>query len=810
MTVLGLRADFNKFGTYFKYKMKGLSACTIMQMILGLLSYPFLLTVAALYLDVRRQREEASQLRMEMIQNQELYYALCDKENMLEMFTGLVMVICVLALIGIFLMNLITMLNAFRWLYRKNIVDMDYSLPVTSDTRFWGDFLAGFLSATVPHIISVIIGMLLLNLPAFALAIGEQFEIFRSTAIGLMWTGVAASVMFYCFSLLIASCCGGAGHARLMPILLSLAVPVVHWFTMMLSMIGAYGYDCLSSVNDYITVAGTSPCGMLFLAALSMLDSELFGIANDNYVYLLLRPEVLIPFVLITLASVVGAYLLVKVRRAERVGSAYVFKAAKYIFQTIITLAIVMIFALVAVQSLADCTLSETAPTIIFGALFVTFAVYIAMEAASNGGVKGLHWGILRYAVTIAGSAVICFALICSEGFGVGYRVPNPDDAVIAGVNFGTLSFDSDFEQPENIRLVTEAQKALKKEKPYSNVFEGIKNGYCGSHFRYRDSEYQVAFRYRMKNGSEKNYYFYITKEENDNIVKTLTVPEKFLSSYQYLICMDYGYNVNRAEAFVTGISSDAGKNYSALKSELSVQELYDAIAADAQKVTFDLVNQAEAGIYEKELVLSLKYKETALSEVTLNIFPWFDNTISLLKQHGYDVDFSIDMSRFSTAFLIRSEGAPIEMREYLLSYISIADLYGLAGDPAWDVYAMRQGMYGYYEEYYIKNGEEYVVETTVTDEDKEQAHNNLKVNYDNLTVVALDPADPIVSEIAANSSSNIDRLAGIDKTCYLLVLTTAVSDDLLHEDNTIFEKYNMTLHVCENYNDRAEEILNR
>lgn len=177
-------------------------------------------------------------------------------------------VIGILCLVGLFVFTFVTTLRAFRYLYDKTAVDMDYSLPVNHNTRFLGDLSAVLTVSILPHLISVFIGMILLNVIAgiiepFNLE-PETWQLIRDLICQGMFVGLFACVMQLAFSLMMISFCGRKAEAFLYPVLINIAVPFIHGMGIYIVESNIFGSSFYIE-KVLMPVTATSPVGMSLL-----------------------------------------------------------------------------------------------------------------------------------------------------------------------------------------------------------------------------------------------------------------------------------------------------------------------------------------------------------------------------------------------------------------------------------------------------------------------------------------------------------------------------------------------------------------
>jgi len=155
MTARSLTGNFANFGAYFTYKLRSLRSVLILNGIFALLSYPLMMggVLPYAYNEVAMER-----LRETGLQESEAFANLERQSDTLGSLAVTGMVIGFIMLAAMFLMSYVICSKSFRWLYKKSIVDMDYSLPVSDDTRFFGDLLASLAGSMVPHLLAILVG----------------------------------------------------------------------------------------------------------------------------------------------------------------------------------------------------------------------------------------------------------------------------------------------------------------------------------------------------------------------------------------------------------------------------------------------------------------------------------------------------------------------------------------------------------------------------------------------------------------------------------------------------------------------------
>ncbi len=852
MTTRTLGVDLTKFRAYLFYRLNALRGFFIVQMILSLFTYPLVCVFWSMYAsaeinvrELERLAENGSpEYELQLLQAQSYY-------DYTMMFAVISLIVGALCVIAVFVVGYIAHIKSFSWLYKKERVDMDYSLPVSSDTRFWGSFISGAAVTFVPFALATVFGSVYLGnydwewyvnavMPDSVTAYSGSFEIIGAI-IALIWAVIIAFFIFYAFTTLVMSVCGRLGHAAVMPFVLTFSVFAIHVLSLYLAEIcrfGSYtnlsigsmsvgnivslGYDLFDSINKGL-LGSTSYCfgetapGLL-LMALSRLKWSL-DLAEGARASAIAQPECIVQMVLAVVISVLGAWLLVRRRGGECVGSAYVFRPAKYVAQSVITMAITILGAVVMLCSynywitltdiendheLIKAQSDTITAVIVIAAIIAAAVVFLITELLSGGkrslrGAKKLGFAGIRFAGAVGASCIICIIMINSNGFGM--QIPGMDDVAFASVDMYVTPYSRNsgkyLYDPKGIALLEEQIKRACDEKPYNTGFEGLKEGYIGINRPDGKNVFEVS--YITKRGYRRSYRFYTSDKLFREITDALATPEVLLSEYHDLRYFDR-YRCEPIERDekeeITSISVGFGGNSEQilLTNGLLVRTLYDAIAADCEKASPERLNRNTAGTNVR--YINLYYGAEGRNTI-LEIYPWFENTLSLLGEYGVSIDFSVDISKYKTGFIIRNtngaEGtcSGSSFREGLRLGLNIQDMFGLAGDERYEQFCRKY--YNYYK---------------FSDTDETDVMAELYDRWRGVSVKKLD----LSSETAV---SLIEKCGGVSEplsrdTEYYVLL---VDDDGSFMETYSEETYDRpgceALFVAEEYVGYAEEVFN-
>ncbi len=761
MTARSLTGNFSKFGTYYLYKLRSLRSMIILNSIFALLSYPLAFGIA---IPTLKAWEDIAlyQIQTDYLDSPRLQELLIQGDSWQSLFIASVVIGCIM-LGMLFVMNFIVTNKAFRWLYKKSIVDMDYSLPVSGDTRFCGDLLATITTALGPHLIAIGTGLVLFQFwpkgERIESASGAQNE--AMTLLGnmipqLMFTGFIASIMLIALTLFIMSLCGRSQESKLYPAIFNVVIPVVLSVCIGIvisntygSIDGIYGLSGIS-LNSYTAVGFTSPLGLLLYTLIYTFGTQVWSYKNIIYTAPILRPEIIIPLVIITLALLVGAYFLVRNRRAERVGSAFVYGAMKFVIPALVIFSVVASFSTYILGGLFpnrtfDAYYSSSyygyyaandVGGYVIAMLIVTFVLYVIMELISGKGFKKFHITLLKYVVTVGGSFLICMGLFFSNGMGAGYYVPSSNDVVSAYVGLHDTSdiygssIYGEVKLPENVQAVIDAHNSIPKNGPETE-----------------ERDYSFNVNYNLKDGTTLSRYYFITEERYNEACEKLFSTELYASGELQSAITDIP---TEGTSEFTGVSTEKGL----INCRVPATELRDALLKDCAKVTPELMyDPTKRG---PSVYLTLERTDTVGDRSTriktgLELYAWYDETIALFERYGVRGLFEVDTSQFEIAYLLKMDREAAENNAIVFEYQIEPWYIATCEEPTEQDYLLA-GFEDAYTEYgdeaqelikkwYIPEGMDVVavpIDSDVIDELYEHSFNDYYSSYDEDVVYRL------------------------------------------------------------------------
>ncbi|MCI7692318.1 MAG: hypothetical protein MSR67_08025 [Oscillospiraceae bacterium] len=630
---------FYKFLPYFLTKLRFLRPQMIMTGIFALLSYPLVGIFVNMWTDAEIRVSELNKLGD--ILTPEMQNAI-HTANVAQSLAIMSIVIGSICLVGMFVFTFVTTLRSFRYLYSKTAVDMDYALPVNHNTRFFADLAAVFTTSIIPHFFSVLVGIIFTNVISDKAKVffgaqsaekAEMIEMVSSIVLQCMFVGLFACFMQIAFSLLMISTSGKKAVAAVFPVLINIAIPIIHALGLFIIENNTYGSETIGD-TIYYPAAATSPVGMLAISAIDSINyfwGVDYGAASTKVTLPIFRAEYLITAILLTMIFFVGAYFLIKFRRTERVGNAYVFKGMSVIIPGIVVLAMSlpmwnMAFAPLA-QSKQYTTPNDTIAWIM-GLLISTFIVYVILELISGKAFRKFHITVAKWAGSVVVCAGITAVLVFSNGFGKAEFVPAPEQVVRADVHLFTDQGKNPYKgyafgidettDKDKIADIVELHKKVPKYKTEDT------------------SDYVITLNYVLASGEVVSRGYWISPELYSEIMTKIVTPENWLEEklgYVKNALQKTGAEVGQivvTEYDYTNEYTFETTNEVYLKpSEFDVNRFLEAIRKDSEKMNFELYWNSSSNYTGAVEIL---IKDEITRNCHINIEDWMENTIEYLN----------------------------------------------------------------------------------------------------------------------------------------------------------------------------------
>lgn len=380
--------------------------------------------------------------------------------------------------------GIIIALNIFKYLYKRPVVDMSLSLPLSRNEKFFSDFLAGLTAYLAPFIAAEIMSFIILGIGQLAFG-GKEITIFTydryytticntfSTSafplLELVIGGIVIMLMIYVMTLLVMTCCGTLFESAAYTLMLNGLIPAVIVCGLALFFNDLYGIDF---EDQFFTILGvTSPAGGAYGLANAVTESVSNRLLSET-LYGIYDPETaggvtivpllkwMLPMILITAAMFGLSYVLYRKRKAEQVTKPFVFRA---FYNIIVTAAIFCILSVFMIEDEVGVP-----------AFITTGIVFLIFEVVTNRGFKKIWKSAVKYVVIVAAVFGVNFISQKTDGFGVVYKVPSAASvkSVMVSANYST-EIGYTFSEPENIQKIIDIHKyCLESEYEEGRTFD--------------------------------------------------------------------------------------------------------------------------------------------------------------------------------------------------------------------------------------------------------------------------------------------------------------------------------------------------
>ncbi len=439
----------------------------------------------------------------------------------------------------VLILAFVTVNSMFSYNLKKCDADMYLSLPLTTTQRFFSDLLTGGIVSVLPMTISGAISAVIMSVTGIGadegftttylnvLSSGDyeseiniaMQQIFSRTnnilyrelpqIITYAFIAMTAVLIFtYLFCVLINSFTGKMSDYIVYTIIAMAALSVI--VTTIVGTAIMMVTEAASSEELSSALMFASPAGMIFAFILSIVNSfgeNVFVISESKGVYSAVRNDNIdifctfntrnvIIMILVFAVLIVLAYVVTRLRKAEKTGSHFVFELPYHIISLSIVCALL-------------CIAIGTSPVMIDSTLYMTFMICIAISAIvyffaeiTHGRKINKIWqSLLRYVGAILGTLLLCTVIRQTDIFGLERYVPSTDG--IKSVEMSTKKAFSDngnsdyytinFKNTDNISAITKYHSFI--------VNNGCAHRYSDYGVEPGNDNYYVRFVYKMKDG---------------------------------------------------------------------------------------------------------------------------------------------------------------------------------------------------------------------------------------------------------------------------------------------------------------------
>lgn len=641
----------NNFGYNFYYKVKSNFKIMMVILVLHLVAAPLNIINAMVYLT----QSDAYKLA-----------ASAGEAGLIRpQFNPLYPIIGIIATLIAALAGILIALENFNYLHKKANVDMVLSLPLTTDQRFFSDYLAGIFTYLVPFIVSTAITMGVNGIASITIAgWNSSFNVMTDTSTTMLLLhlsigGFFIMLMAFALTVLVVNCCGTFFESSFYTVLVNGLIPGTIAATGYLLLGSLYGIEPNTNTLPFIEM--TSPIGGV-IGLIRSLGLDTGAIESHFFSWL-------IPFILVTFLFFAATFFLYKHRKAEQVSKPFVYKVFYYIIITAITFCFGIIFDQMSGETLI--------PFII-----TTAIVYLLFEVITNRGFKKFWLSGIRYVVTIA--VILGFSAIVngSDGFGTVYKLPKIESVMAVDMTYNGVFSDTygssdvrHYEDAETIAAVLSAHKTnldnhRGNAKFASNSAEIslFESSLSSASFTAEQAIYNITLRYKLKNGRVLERIYDFSFEEY-NMLMGIDLTDEYIDAltgdtqarFQKYLRQSNDFDISMSGLYDNSATSFLNKG----NSKEQIDGFFAALNADMKEIAktpseYYAPSKQCLGIIEG---ISLR---VPLNENYVNTLKFFkDNNISLPKTDYVGLDLQ------DAALMLyepRSKGTDISGEEYFLS----------------------------------------------------------------------------------------------------------------------------------------------
>ena len=394
-----------------------------------------------------------------------------------------------------------------RYYRNKSAADMYYSMPLSNNARFFGDFSVGLILTVVPFAVLGGAAVMLVNQNAAVLAAKyhDCEYVLRGAAQCQQYSApVFVSILLcllaaYALGCMISACCGRLAHSLIFTFVTMAVLPAAVIIIMLFALMPCGG---IYTAPEIAKAAGTvPPLGIILYPIINIFFNgylsyyAVYDTFSVNSILAVTNPLSVVINLLFIAAFIAAAYFLSKHRRAEYAEKPFAYNIIYHV------LTLFLVFCLIGAGLLLSAgggalvvMLSVTA------AVVIALAVYITFERLHYKSFKKIGFSLLRF-FCAAGVTVAAYALLgASHGLGAERYVPDPEQ-----VEYVCVDGDM-FDIPTEGRSIYGRAGFLKLTgeediRRVCELHEKTLDGGCGTNST-------VVLRYRLKSGKTVERFY--------------------------------------------------------------------------------------------------------------------------------------------------------------------------------------------------------------------------------------------------------------------------------------------------------------
>lgn len=583
-------------------------------------------------------------------------------------------IIGIVATIIAVIIGILIVTENFNYLFKKSNVDMVLSLPLTTDQRFFSDYLAGLFTYLAPFVVSCLVAFGIHGIAGITIEGWDGVMAFNMTS-GISTTALLAQaciggffimLMVFALTALVVSCCGTFFESSFYTILANILIPGTIAATGYLLFGQLYGIEPNTNTLPFIEM--TSPVG-----GVSGLVRSIFSVDFDGNYLKTSYLGWLIPFVLVTFLFFAATFFLYKHRKAEQVSKPFVYRGLYYVIITAITFCFGIIFQQMGNDSIL--------PFII-----TTAIIYLLFEVVTNRGFKKFWISGIRYVATIA--IILGFSAIMkqTDGFGTVYTIPNAESVMSVDISYNGVFAQThsdpttrNYADQKTIAAVMAAHKAnlerYRGEKTtnsqtnlqYMNTSVSSSNIAVSSN---NQQTYIMTLKYNLKNGRiiERIYDFSFAEY---NMLMAIDLTNEYIDGFTGKVKNNFYGHTGGGRMKVLSLSNPIDGSSTAFLSQTSTSQQINSFFA-ALNTDMKEIAKTPAEYYTPTKpclgVITGAELYIAINENYVNTLKFFrDKNITLPKNIGFGTDLQ---GAAVTLYEPQEQGIDANGKPYYLSTI--------------------------------------------------------------------------------------------------------------------------------------------
>lgn len=451
MTATTSAASKNFFGKRFVTDLLENKKVLIINALLELLGLPVvsILAIVACYIDKLEEQ---------------------DTNFYVDLFVIIVPFICVAvgAIVLSILLGFVVALFHFNYLYRKSIVDMHYSLPLSNTQRFFADYLSGLAIYIVPVIIAVILSFIILGIGGVFVDMSEFWEV-MPYIVKAGTVVIVGMMMIYTISIFSIVFCGSTFEAIFSILAVNTLIPATIG-CVWLAIVTTSSYGMVGESIFYSPVfTATSPFGATVFFFLYLFEGVDQSMNDIGSYYDSMYIRWMIVAVVMTALYLVASFLLYKLRKAESVSKPYVYKAFFY------AVGAASVFCIMSLLIASSINIISAA----ISGIIICGVGWFIMEVIARRGFKRFWTAPLGFAAVVCGVFLVCGICKVTDGFGAPRHVP-------ASISVESVSINVN----DNSILPYEVSEVSFRDKDVIKAVTAFNKDAVNRHFHFDDYEY--------------------------------------------------------------------------------------------------------------------------------------------------------------------------------------------------------------------------------------------------------------------------------------------------------------------------------